>query len=324
MLRRHLGALALAGSLPAIGLSRKARAQAYPSRPIRMISPFPPGGGTDLLARALCTRLAEAKGWTVVVENRAGANGAIGLAEAARAPTEGYDIVLGQQDNLVLAPLLTKVAFDPVKDFAPVAFAVQSPPVITVATQSPYKSFADLVKAAKAAPGSLAFGSSGSGSSSHIISEMLRLHGGIQLQHVPYRGSNPAMADLMGGHVAAVGSSIASASSALQSGAARPLAVAGVTRSSSLPDTPTLRELGYDVEMTTWWGVLGPARMPQMVTELLNKEFNQLMSQPELIRVLAQQGMEPAPSTPAAFAELIRKDVETCRAIINQIGMKLD
>lgn len=324
MLRRHLGAMALAGSLPALLKPRRAAAQAYPSRPIRMISPFPPGGGTDLLARAICVRLAEAKGWTVVVENRAGANGVIGLAEAARAPADGYDIVLGQQDNLVLAPLLTKVAFDPLRDFAPIAFAVQSPPVITVAAQSPYRTFDDLARAARAAPGTLAFGSSGSGSSSHIISEALRLRGGIAMQHVPYRGSNPAMADLLGGHVAAVGSSIASAASALQSGGARALAVSGATRSASLPDTPTLRELGYDVELTTWWGVLGPARMPDAVVALLNGEFNRVLQQPELVRTLAQQGMEPAPATPAAFAELLRKDVEASRAMINQIGMKLD
>jgi tripartite-type tricarboxylate transporter receptor subunit TctC len=321
MKRRSL----LASFAIASAFSGTAWAQAaYPARPIRMISPFPPGGGTDLLARALCTRLAEASGWTVVVENRAGANGTIGLAEAARAEASGYDLVLGQQDNMILAPLLTKVAFDPLRDFTPIAFAATTPLLLLASANSPYRSFADLAKAARAAPDRLTFGSSGSGSNSHVVSELLARRADVRMQHVPYRGSNPALMDLIGGHVSAVGSSIASAMSAIQSGAARPLAVTGARRNPSLPQVPTLVELGHDVQVTSWWGVLGPAGVPQPVVEKLNHAFNAQLGQPDLVRTLNEQGIEPAPTSSAAFAGMLRQEVENWKGIVAEIGLRLD
>lgn len=318
--RSLLASLALAPAVP-----RMARAQAaFPARAIRMISPFPPGGGTDLLARALCTRLAEARGWTVVVENRAGANGTIGLAEAARTEASGHDLVLGQQDNMVLAPLLTKVAFEPLRDFTPVAFAATTPLLILASANSPYRSFEDLAKAARAAPDRLTFGSSGSGSNSHVVSELLARRADVRMQHVPYRGSNPALMDLMGGHVTAVGSSIASAMSSIQSGAARPLAVTGARRNPSLPEVPTLVELGHNVQVTSWWGVLGPAGVPQPVVERLNQEFNALLGQADLAKTLNDQGIEPAPTSAAAFGTMLRREVESWKAIVAEIRLRLD
>lgn len=321
MKRRTLLASLALGS----AFSGMASAQAaYPARPIRMISPFPPGGGTDLLARALCTRLAEANGWTMVVENRAGANGTIGLAEAARAEAGGHDLVLGQQDNMVLAPLLTKVVFDPLRDFTPIAFAATTPLLLLASANSPYRSFEDLAKAARAAPDRLTFGSSGSGSNSHVVSELLARRADVRMQHVPYRGSNPALMDLMGGHVTAVGASIASAMSAIQSGAARPLAVTGARRNPSLPGVPTLVELGHNVQVTSWWGVLGPAGVPQPVIEKLNQAFNFQLGQPELVKTLNEQGIEPAPTSSVAFASMLRQEVQNWKGIVAEIGLRLD
>jgi len=318
--RTLLTALATMPAAPAMASTQAA----FPARPIRMISPFPPGGGTDLLARALCTRLAEAKGWAVVVENRAGANGTIGLAEAARAEAAGYDLVLGQQDNMILAPLLTKVAFDPLRDFTTIAFAATTPLLILASANSPYRSFEDLAQAARAAPDSLTFGSSGSGSNSHVVSELLARRANVRLQHVPYRGSNPALMDLMGGHVTAVGSSIASAMSSIQSGATRPLAVTGTRRNPSLPEVPTLVELGHDVQVTSWWGVLGPAGVPQPVVGRLNQEFNMLLGQADLVRTLNEQGIEPAPTSSAAFASMLRQEAENWKGIVAETGLRLD
>jgi tripartite-type tricarboxylate transporter receptor subunit TctC len=323
MKRRALGGLVLAG-LATAAAGRAARAQAWPSRPIRMISPFPPGGGTDLLARALCARLAELNGWSVVVENRAGANGTIGLAEAARANPAGYDLVLGQQDNMILSPLLIKVPFDPVRDFTPIAFAGTTPLLILASAASPYRSFADLATAAKAAKGTLTFGSSGSGSNSHIVAELLARRAGVPMQHVPYRGSNPALTDLVGGHVTAVGSSIASAMGSIQSGTARPLAVTGLKRSPSLPEVPTLVELGMDVRVTSWWGVLGPAGVPELVVTRLNSDINGMLGRPDLIKVLNDQGIEPMTMSPGEFGTVLRQEFATWKDIIAEIGLRLD
>jgi len=318
--RTLLASIVLAPVFPAMASAQAA----YPARPIRMISPFPPGGGTDLLARALCTRLAEAHGWAVVVENRAGANGTIGLAEAARADAAGHDLVLGQQDNMILAPLLTKVAFNPLRDFTPIAFSATTPLLILTSAAAPYRSFEDLAKAARAAPDSLTFGSSGSGSNSHVVSELLARRANVRLQHVPYRGSNPALMDLMGGHVTAVGSSIASAMSSIQSGATRPLAVTGARRNPSLPEVPTLVELGHNVQVTSWWGVLGPAGVPQSVVDRLNRNFNDLLGQADLVKTLNDQGIEPAPTSSAVFTAMLRQEVENWKGIVAETGLRLD
>lgn len=319
MLRRTLLALA-----PTLLAAPALRAETYPSRPIRIVSPFPPGGGTDLLSRAIGQRLAEAKGWTVVVENRAGANGTIGLGEVARAAPTGYELVLGQQDNMILSPLLTKVPFDSAQDFSPVAFVGTTPLILLVAANSPHRSMADLVAASKARKGELSFGSSGAGSNSHIILEMLRRRAGLEMQHVPYRGSGPALADLLGGHVAAIGTSIASAKGALDAGTARALAVSGPARSPSLPQVPTLMEGGTQVNVTTWWAMLGPKGLPEPVVGQLNAAINGLLTRPDLLKVMADSGVEPAAMTPAAFDAFLKRELETWKGIIAEIDLKLD
>ncbi|HEY1227040.1 MAG TPA: tripartite tricarboxylate transporter substrate binding protein, partial [Ramlibacter sp.] len=218
MNRRDFHRLALAaGSLAAL----PAFAQSWPAKPIRMIIPSTPGGGTDFTGRQLSTKLSEMNGWSVVPDNRPGAGTALGLAEAARARPDGHELVIAQSDNVSLIPLLMKVAYDPIKDLTPIALAATTPLVIIVNENSPYKSLADLVKAAKAQPGRLTYGTSGTGGGVHIAMELLQLTAGCKMQHVPYKGSSPALADLMGGHLDFAGSSISSASTLIRSGKIR-------------------------------------------------------------------------------------------------------
>lgn len=319
MVHRILGALLLACA------ACLAQAQGYPAKPIRIISPFPPGGGTDLIARLFATKLTELTKWQAIVDNKVGAGGTLGLADAAHANPAGYDIVVGQKDNLIISPRLVPVSFDTAKDFTPIGMMGTTPIVILASSSSPYKTFADVVAAARAAPGTLSFGTSGNGSVSHITSEMLRQQAGVDLQHVPYKGSNPAMVDLLGGHVTLVGASIASAMPHLQSGRMRALAVSTAQRSPTLPNVPTIAELGYPAfDVTAWWGLLGPAGMPTDVVAKLNMELNKVLARPEVRAALLEQGIAAESSTPEAFGAFVRKDFSTWKDIIASTGVRLN
>ena len=231
----------------AMGLSFSAAAQGaaadYPNKPVRMIVPFPPGGGTDILARVVSNKLTEVSKWTVVPDNRAGAGGTIGITEAAKAAPTGYDMVMGQKDNVVLGPYLYKnLPWNPVKDLVPVAHVAYTPIVIATSVNSPYKTLADIVAAAKQHPGKVTYGSPGNGTSIHISGVLLEKAAGIQLVHVPYKGSNPALMDALAGNVDLLVSSVPSAIGQIKAGKLRAIAVTSAKRSSSLPDTPTLAE----------------------------------------------------------------------------------
>ncbi len=300
-----------------------AQAQTYPAHPIRVISPFPPGGGTDFVARLLATKFDEVSNWKAIVDNKAGAGGTLGLTEAARAKPEGYDVVVGQKDNLIIAPRLMPVTFDAVKSFTPIGMIGTTPIVILAAGDSPFKSFGDVIAAAKAEPGKLTFGTSGTGSVSHITSEMLRQQAGITLAHVPYKGSGPALVDLMGGHVTLVGSSIASAMPYLQSGRMRALAVSTGKRSPRLPDVPTIGELGFpSFDVTAWWGLLGPAGMPADVVARLNTELNRILARAEVREALIEQGIAAEASSVKEFAAFVEKDFTTWKDIIESTGVR--
>jgi tripartite-type tricarboxylate transporter receptor subunit TctC len=319
MIRQALGALAL------VMTAVVANAQVYPDKPIRIVSPFPPGGGTDLLARTVGAKLHEINKWTVVVENKPGANGTMGLSEVARARPTGYELVLGQKDNLVLAPWLFKVSFDSVKDFTPIAMIGTTPVVILAAANSRYRSFADVVAAAKAAPNALSFATSGNGSVSHIASELLRSRANVHLQHVPYKGSGPALADLVGGHVDVAGSSIASAIPLIKGGKARALAVTGLSRNPSLPDVPSLAEFGItNVEVSSWWGLLGPANLPKDIVRRLNEDVNKLLVRADVLNTLKDNGIEAKQTTPEQFANILKTDYHDWEKVIAEIGIKLD
>ena len=298
---------------------------AYPTKTIRIVSPFPPGGGTDFVARQLAAKFNEANGWTVIVDNKAGAGGTVGLADVARARNEGYDLVVGQKDNLILSPWLMKVPFDTVKDFTPIGLVGTTPIVFLVPASSPFKTFDDVVKAAREKPGTLTLGSSGNGSVSHIAGELLQAAADFKIQHIPYKGSTPALIDLVGGHVDVVGSSIASASSQLQSGKVRALAVSTAKRNSALPDVPTIAELGYkDFDVTAWWGLLGPAGMPEDVVKRLNAELAKFVQRPEVLEAFKIQGVEAQSSTAAEFAKWVEDDFLAWKDIIARTGVKAE
>ncbi len=233
--------------------------------------------------------------------------------------------MVGQKDNLIISPRLVPVTFDTVKDFTAIGMMGTTPIVILAASNSPYKTFADVIAAAKAAPGKLSFGTSGNGSVSHITSEMLQQQAGIDLQHVPYKGSNPALVDLLGGHVTLVGSSIASAMPHLQSGRMRALAVSTAKRSPTLPDVPTIAELGFpDFDVTAWWGLLGPAGMPPDVVAKLNAELNKTLARDDVRAALHEQGIAAEPGTPEAFGAFVKKDFVTWKDIIASTGVRLN
>lgn len=316
MIRRILGGIGLAL------ITFSVLAQPYPDKAIRLVSPFPPGGGTDLLARTVAAKLSAQAKWSVIVENKAGAGGILGLAEISRARKEGYELVVGQKDNLILAPWLTHVTYDSVKDFTPIALLATSPVVLLSASNSSFQTFQDVVTAAKNKPDAVTFGTSGSGSVSHIISELLRLRAGIAMQHVPYKGSSPALTDLLGGHVDVVGASIASASALIAAGKVRALAVTSASRSPSLPDVPTLTELGVKgVEVSVWYGLLGPSGLPPERTALINKEVNEVLKREDVQTVFKDQGLQTQIITPDAFAQLIASEYSEWKTIIAETGV---
>jgi tripartite-type tricarboxylate transporter receptor subunit TctC len=324
MKRRDFNLMALAGAAGSLA-SLPSWAQAWPARPIRMIIPSTPGGGTDFTGRQLSTKLAEMNGWSVVPDNRPGAGTALGLAEAAKAKPEGYDLVIAQSDNVSLIPLLMKVSYDPIKDLTPIALAAVTPLIVIVKDDSPFKTLADLIKAAKAEPGKLSYGTSGTGGGVHIAMELLQLAAGCKMQHVPYKGSTPALADLMGGHLSFAGSSISSAATLIHSGKIRALAVTSAKRNASLPDVPAVAEFGYkDFNAISFYGVMGPAGMPAPVVARLNADFNKILQRPDVKTAFQAQGFDAGGGTPEEFAALIRADIQKSRDVITKAGIKVE
>lgn len=313
---RKLAALAV------LAVACTAQAQDYPNKPIRIIIPSTPGGGTDYIGRLMSTKLHELNGWTVVPENKPGAGTALGLAEAARAPAQGYDLVIGQSDNVTLIPLLMKVAYDPVQDLTPVALVATTPMVLLVSDASPYKTLPEVIEAAKKAPNQISYGTSGTGGGVHIAMEMLQHEAGFKMQHVPYKGSAPALADLMGGHLQFAGSSISSAASLIKSGKVRALAVTSLKRNAALPDVPTVAELGYkDFSVVTYYGVLAPSKTPKDIVQRLNADFNKLLAKKDVRDALAAQGLEADPVSSAQFASLIQADIGKAKQTIKSAGI---
>ncbi|WP_447747914.1 Bug family tripartite tricarboxylate transporter substrate binding protein [Variovorax boronicumulans] len=320
--------LAFALAFTAVAATAPAHAQtaAYPAKPIRMVVPFPPGGGTDILARLVAQKLTEANHWTVVPDNRAGAGGTIGIAEAARATPTGYDIVMGQKDNMVVAPWLYKsLSYSPVKDLTAVAHVAYTPVVIVTQANSKFKTLDDVVKAARAAPDTITYGSPGNGTTIHLAGEIFNGAAKIKMRHVPYKGSNAAMMDVLAGNVDLMVSSVPSAMAQIKAGKLRPLAVTSAKRSTSLPDTPTVAELGYkDFDVSTWYGVFVPAGTPKDIVATLNAAINKLLATPEMKAAIIAQGAEPQSMTPEQFGALLKTDYEKWKGIVQASGATIE
>lgn len=314
----------LVALLAIVAVAAPAHAQTYPTKPIRLIVPFPPGGGTDIVSRLVANELAKSTGWTIVVENKAGAGGTIALVEAARANNEGYDLVMGQADNLIIAPAIQKnMPIDPIKDLTPVSLVASSPFLLMAAANSKYTSLPEVIAAAKATPATITYGTAGNGTFTHLAVELLQTAGGFSMVQVPYKGAAPAIADLIGGHIAMAALSIASGMPHIQGGKVRGLALTSLKRSPSLPDVPTVSELGFkDFEATGWLGILVPNGVPPAVIARLNAEIGKVMQNPDVRKALIAQGVEARTSTPGELGAMMKSETAKWHKIIAAAGIK--
>jgi tripartite-type tricarboxylate transporter receptor subunit TctC len=296
-----------------LALTSLAHAQTYPTRPLRLIVPTAPGGGTDFTGRLVAAKLSETLGQQVVVENRGGGGGSVGADNAAKATPDGYTLLLGSIATHAVNPALyKKLPYDHIKDFAPVSLIGTVPNVLVVHPSVPAKSFAEFISYAKANPGKINYGSSGVGSPPHLSMELLRSLTGINMVHVPYKGAGPALADLLGGQVQAMCTSLAGQITYIRAGRVRALGVTTAKRNPQLPEVPTIVESGVPgYEVTIWYAVFAPVATPKAIVQRLNTEMVKALNSAEMKNRMAQQGMDPAPSTPAELAAFVK--IETAK-----------
>lgn len=301
-------------------------AQAWPAKPIRLVVPFPAGGGTDIIGREVTQKITESTKWAFIVDNKPGSGGNIGIDNVAKSPADGYSLVLGQTSNLAINPsLYSKLPYDPVKDLAPISLVASAPLTLVVSANSPYKTLADLVAAAKAQPGSINFATSGNGTVAHLATEMFQKEAGVKFTHIPYKGATQGINDVIGGQVQVYVSSIPTLIGHVKSGKMRALAVTSARRVDDLPQVPTVAESGYKgFEAVTWFGVLGPANLPKDVAARLNTEINKALQSPDLQKKLSDQGADVAGSTPEAFGKLVRDDMVRWGKVVKESGARID
>jgi tripartite-type tricarboxylate transporter receptor subunit TctC len=300
--------------------------QNYPTRPVRFVVPFAPGGSTDTLARTIGVKLADALGQQVVVDNRTGANGDIGMEIVARSRPDGYTIVLGYIANLAIAPsLYAKMPYDPVKDFAPITQPASSPNVLTAHPSVQAKTLQELIALAKAKPGQISFASTGVASVGHLTGELINNLAGIRMTHVPYKGSGQAVTDILGGHVQVMFSGFSSTLHHIRAGKLRALAVTGPKRSPALAEVPTISEQGFPgVEATAWYGILAPAGTPKPVVAQLHGDLVRVLKQPDVVQKLDGLGFEIVGSTPEQFSAYIRTEIKKWEKVVRASGAKPD
>ncbi|PIF27307.1 tripartite-type tricarboxylate transporter receptor subunit TctC [Acidovorax sp. 56] len=316
-------AAAVALALPTASVLAQA---AYPNKPIRLIVPFPPGGGTDMIARTVAQKLADQNKWNVIVDNRPGAGGNLGVDATAKSAADGYTLVMGQTSNLAINPsLYAKLPYDPIKDLAPVALVSSSPIVMAAPANSRFKTFADVVAASKGKPDALTLGYSGNGTVAHLAGELAENAAGIQLRHIPYKGAAQAMTDLVGGQIDLYMSSVPTLLGQVRNGKLKILAITSAKRSSQLPDVPTLAEQGYKgFEAVTWFGILAPAGTPAPIVAQLNKAINQALQQADVVDKLKSEGGDVLGGTSEQFSALLRTEVPRWAKIVKDSGASLD
>lgn len=303
-----------------------AAAQGYPRETVKWIVPFPAGGPTDAMARRLAEKLGERLGQQVVVENKGGAGGSIAAEAVARAKPDGQTLFFGTTGTMAINPsLYARLRYDPVKDFAPVSLMATTMNVLVVNPAVPATNLRELIKLAKAHPGTLTYGSAGNGSSNHLSGELFRSSADLQITHVPYKGSAAALVDLLGGRLTMMFDTIAQQTQNIAAGKVRALAVTGAKRSPLLPEVPTAQEAGLKgFDVTIWYGVLAPAGTPAPVIERLNREIVAVMSTEEMKKRMQADGAEAKPTTPAEFASLIKHDMAKWAPVVKGSGATLD
>ena len=323
MQRRHFLQASAGMTLVASGI---ARAQGpWPQKPIRFVVPFPPGGGTDTTSRLIAEKLTLSDQWTLVIDNKPGAGGNIGLDAVAKSTPDGYTIGMGQAANLAINPALyPKMPFDPLKNFTPVAGVAEQPVVLVVRQDSPLRTLADFIKAAKARNGDMGIAQAGNGTVGHLAGEMLARRARVRVLQVPYKGAGPAMTDLLGGQVDTYFGNAVSVMPQLSAGKIRALAVTSAKRLSALPSVPTVAEQGFaGFEAATWLGLVGPAGLPADITARLSAATIKVLARPDVQQKLAQEGSVPTPQTSPQFAAHIRAEHAKWGALIREAQIKL-
>jgi len=295
----------------------------YPSRPVRIVVPSPPGGGTDIVARVLAQHFAKSFGQQFFVENKPGAGNMIGIEAVARSAPDGYTLLMTASTLALNSVLFKKVPYDPVRDFAPITLTATAPNVLLVHPSVPAQSLAEFIALAKAKPGALSYGTPGIGTSPHLSMELLKSMAGIDLQHVPYKGTAAAVTDVIGGQIAATFANALTAKPQVDAGRVRALAITGPRRIEALPGVPPVAEAGVPgYEAMQWYGLLAPAGTPAAIVERLNAEALKALRSPEMKERLAADGAEPLGGSPAEFAALIRKELEKWTRVARAAGIE--
>ncbi|MBI3068856.1 MAG: tripartite tricarboxylate transporter substrate binding protein [Betaproteobacteria bacterium] len=321
--------LALLGALfGAAGAAAWAQGAAagYPSKTIRFVLPYPPGGGTDTIARPLAQRLTEALGQQVVVENRGGAGGAIGMEVVARTAPDGYTIVLAVTAQLAVnVSLYKRLPYDPVRDYAPITLLATGPYLLVVHPSLPVKSVKELIALARARPGDLTYASSGNGSGGHLAAALMNSMAGIKMLHVPYKGGGPALVDVLAGQVQILFATYAASRGHIQSGRVRALGVSTAKRPAALPDLPTIAESGLPgYDSGVWYGILAPAGTPREIVAKLNGEMIRALNHPEFRNLLVNGGIDPIGSTPEELGRYIKSEIAKWAKVVKDAGVRID
>jgi len=315
--------LVFSAAVGLFGVTDAAAQSGYPNRPLRFVVPFTPGGSNDIFARVIGQRLSEAMGQPVLIDNRPGAGGLFGAEIVAKAPPDGYNLMIHSTSFTTNAAIQPKIAFDPVRDIAPITKLGEGSLLMAVNANSSIKTMQDLLAAARARPGTLNYGSSGIGGVNHLATEVLNRMAKIDTVHIPYKGIGPAVADLLGGQIQILLSGIPNVMPQVKAGKLRPLAVSTTKRSAFLPEVPTIAESGVPgYSVVLWWGLFAPGGTPRPIIARLNQEVGKILLSAEMRERLAAEGAEPTPTSPEEFAALVRDEIQFWRKIAREAGIK--
>lgn len=318
---RILAFAAAAGALVATG----AFAQAWPAKPVRIINPFPAGGGTDTFARPLAAKLTQALGQNVFIENQGGAGGTVGATNASRATPDGYTIFMGAVHHTIAESLYTRLPYSLERDFVPVTVVASVPNVVVIHPKYPFKTIKELIDFARANPGKLNYGSAGNGTTHHLAVELFKTMTGTQLVHVPYKGAGPLMQDLLAGQVDLAFDGMGTSATQIKAGKLRPIAVTTLKRSPVIPDVPTLQEAGLSgYQVTTWYALWGIRGMPREAIDRLHQETAKALALPDMKEIWASQGADAGGQKPEEFATLVKSEIAKWGKVVKDAGVKID
>ena len=311
--------------LSGISIAGLAHAQSWPTKPIKLIVPYPPGGGTDVIARIVQEPLAKELGQQVIIDNRGGAGGSIGSALAAQSPSDGYTVLFTLSSHTINPAIYTKLPFDTEKDFSSVVTVASLPQILVANPNFPAKTVKEVIEMAKAKPGSISYASVGNGSPGHLAGAMMATDAGVDMTHIPYRGGGPAVTDVMAGQVPLLWVSIPAAAQFVKAGKLRALAVSTVKRSAVFPDVPTMVESGFKgFEVDSWYAMFVPAKTPQAIIDRINKAAVNVLAQPDVKEKLLGQGAEAVGDTPAQLSGVVKKEIAKWKQVVKSANIKVD